>query len=77
MKFKVTFKDPDALLEAINNAVDELKTEGLSEKELEAVKEPRKEAIRNICGRWFEYDEYLTVEIDTKAETCTVVPCEE
>jgi len=73
MKFKVTMKDPDTLYDAINDAVDDLKIEGLSNEELEAIKEPRKEAIRELCSQWFEYGEYLTVEIDTEAKTCTVL----
>jgi hypothetical protein len=29
---------------------------------------------KQMCGRWFGYGEYLTVEIDTDAKTCTVIP---
>lgn len=30
--------------------------------------------MKELCKKWFEYGEYLTVEIDTDAKTCTVVP---
>jgi len=73
MKFTVIFKDPDALWEAIDDTVNELKVAGLSDDELEAVKEKRREEIRKMCGKWFDYGEYLSVEIDTDKKSCTVV----
>lgn len=30
--------------------------------------------IRELCRRWIEYDENITLEIDTEKETCVVVP---
>ena len=74
MKFKVTMKDPDTLHDAIADAVKELSITELSDDEMEAVRETRKESIGNICAEWFSYGEYLTVEIDTDAKTCIVVP---
>ena len=73
MKFTVMFKDSDALWKAIDDTVNELKVAGLSDDELEAVKEKRREEIREMCGKWFEYGEYLSVEIDTDKKSCTVV----
>lgn len=73
MKFIVQMKDPDVLGDAIDEALADLKVEGLSDDELEAVREKRKESISELTSRWFEYGEYLQVEIDTDAETCTVV----
>lgn len=76
MKFKVTMKDPDTLSDAIQDAVGESvgAMAGLNDEEHEAVAEKRREAVGNLCAKWFEYGEYLTVEIDTDAGTCTVVP---
>ena len=76
MKFKVSMKDPDTLGDAIRDAVEEAVNAlpDLSQDERDAVLEKRQEAIGKLCGKWFEYGEYLTVEIDTEAETCTVVP---
>lgn len=65
MKFKVTMKDPDTLYDAIHEAVKE-QVEDLA-------RESRKNKIGTLCGQWFEWGEYLTVEIDTDAKTCTVV----
>jgi hypothetical protein len=30
--------------------------------------------VQELCSTWFSYGEYLTVEIDTEAKTCTVLP---
>lgn len=74
MRFKVTMKDPDSLQDAIAEAVRaEVKAiPGLSTEEREAVEEKRKEEASKVVGRWFEYSEYLTVQIDTEAGTAVV-----
>lgn len=76
MKFKVTMKDPDTLGDAIDEAVraDIAKIEGITDEDREAIFDGRREAVSNITSKWFEYGEYLTVEIDTDAQTATVCP---
>lgn len=74
MKFTVTMKDPDGVYESIEDAVNEIRVGGLSPEELDAVREKRREKTHHLCKRWFEYGEYLRVEIDTEAQTCTVLP---
>lgn len=76
MKVKVQMKDPDTLYDAINDAVSEqLTLEGLTDpEERESLLEIRRERIQGLAGKWFRYGEYLTVEIDTEAQTCTVLP---
>lgn len=77
MKFRVTMKDPDTLHDAIHDAVvAEIENTGLPAEEQAALREPRCDAACEVAGRWFEYGEYLTVEIDTDAGTCVVVPKE-
>lgn len=75
MKFTVSMKDPDTLIDAIEDAVkgDGNAMEGLDADEREVVIERRKDKVANLCGKWFRYGEVLTVEIDTDAKTCTVV----
>lgn len=73
MKFTVSMKDPDVLHDAITEAVGALQFEGLSEDEAGVVREKRVESISELASRWFEYGEYLRVEIDTDAKTCTVL----
>ena len=75
MKFKVTFKDPDVVSDAITEAIKrELVQLPLSPEEIEAVVELREHEINNFTDTWVEYGEYITVEFDTEAGTCTVVP---
>lgn len=75
MIFKVYMKDTDVLHEAIEEAISaELKRSGLPDDEQEALREIRHEKASEVAGKWFEYGEYLTVEIDTEKETIRVVP---
>lgn len=76
MKFKVTMKDPDTLHDAIAEAVKEdlEKIEGLDANDREALSENRQVAALAVASKWFKYGEYLTVEIDTDAQTATVCP---
>lgn len=75
MKIKVTMKDPDALGDALKEAVAaEVEALGLPEDERDALIDLRTEKVADIANRWFEYGEYLQVEIDTDAGTCVVLP---
>lgn len=79
MKFRITMKDPDG----VNNGVEEAvksQTAGLlnlDDDEREAVREIRRDKIQKSIRRWFEYGEYLTVEIDTEAGTVRAVPTDD
>lgn len=75
MIVRVTLKDPDTLYDAINDAVDECPIEqvhNVTAEEAESIREIRKERIRELSQKWFEYGEYVTLIIDTDKETCTV-----
>jgi hypothetical protein len=61
MKLRVTFKDPDALDSALNDC-------GYSEEV--------KKKFREMAAKWFEYGEYLTIEIDFVRGTCKVLTVE-
>lgn len=75
MKFKVYIKDADVLQDAAEDAVnEELKNSGLAEDEQEAVRDIRVEKALDIASAWWEYGEYITVEIDTDEKTIRVVP---
>lgn len=73
MIFRVYMKDPDVLNESINEALDAELTE-MPDDEAQAVREIRYNKVSEIASRWFEYGEYLTVEIDTANKTIRVVP---
>lgn len=78
MIFRVTMKDPDVLHDGIEEALDEeLKTSGLPEDEQEALRELRHDKVSEVASEWFEWGEYLTVEIDTEKQTIRVVPLKE
>jgi radical SAM superfamily enzyme with C-terminal helix-hairpin-helix motif len=76
VKFRVTMKDPDTLYDAIREAVAK-QVDGSSandDEEREMLIESRTEKVGKLCRKWFGYGEYLTVEIDTDAKTCVVIP---
>lgn len=76
MKFQVQMKDPDTLYDAIREAnVKDIgqNNNGLDSDEKVALFEMRNEKLSALCQKWFEYGEYLTVEIDTEEKTCVVV----
>ncbi len=60
MKFHVTFKDPDALDYAIQDATAENP-------------DVDDEKLRKVASSFFDYGEYVTIEIDTDKKTATVV----
>jgi hypothetical protein len=76
MKFRVTLKDPDTLYDAIREEVEGnlANIDDLADHEKDALVDGRIDDIKEVAAKWFEYGEYLTVEIDTEARTCTVVP---
>jgi hypothetical protein len=72
MKFQVYMKCPDALDRAIHDAVQGQLMYVPDEDKSEAGDSLYEEALHVAC-KWFRYQEYLTVEIDTEAKTCTVL----
>lgn len=76
VKIRVQMKDPDSLYDAISEVID-LELKDLPEDEAEAISDIRREKYGNIAAKWFEYSEYVTIEIDTEAKTSRVVPVEE
>lgn len=76
MKFRVTMKDPDSLYDAAEYAAKDAlaATEGIDDEEREMLRDARSAKLRELAAMWFEYGEYLTVEIDTEAESIRVVP---
>ena len=74
MKIQITIKKPDVVIDAIDEALEDMTMEGLSDEELVEIKEKRKEEYLELADKFFEYGEYLTVELDTEKETCVVVP---
>ncbi len=70
MKYRVTMKSPDALHNAMNNNVRPSLPDSMDDDQKDVVTNQAAKAAE----RWFRFGEYLTVEIDTDAMTCVVVP---
>lgn len=73
MKFQITMKDPDGFYDCVRDAVKESLPAGLDDDEKETLLETRMDRVKTHLMKWFEYSEYLTVEVDTDAMTCVVV----
>ena len=73
MKFNITMKDPDGFYESVKNAVEESLPTGLSSGERSNLLEDRIEKVEESLERWFEYNEYVTIEVDTDNNTATVL----
>ena len=65
MKIRFTMKTPDMMDEISRQVARYTKDDD----ETEVVTE-------SVMARWFKYGEYLMVEIDTEANTGTVIPVE-
>lgn len=77
MKFRIYMKDPDGPFDSIREAAFAAANdiEGLDEDEKESVAESKQLKLTDFAKTWLEYDEYVTLEFDTEAGTCVVVPC--
>lgn len=85
MKFRVTFKTPDAVDVAIQDYVvnimqtkrpimeDALGYE-LTHEEMEAITEARRYTMQVCADKFVKYGEYITIEFDPKEGTARVVP---
>lgn len=75
MKVLVTMKDPDAMHDAVREAVErEVKQMGLSRDESKLLVEARVDKTIELMVKWFTHGEYMTVEFDTDDMTATVIP---
>lgn len=76
MKFRIDMKDPDGVHDSLEHAVKEslAAVEGIDDEEREILKDQRRDTFKMTMAKFFKYGEYLSVEIDTEAGTCTVLP---
>jgi hypothetical protein len=73
MKFKITLKDPDGYSDSVDRAVGEsLEDMDADPDEIDACNEIRTEKVHESLEKWFSYQEYLTIEVDTVAGTAVV-----
>lgn len=64
MKFRITLRDPDGISDAIYAV---RRSQDIRE-------DVDLEEARLFIRKWVKHSEYLTVEIDTEASTCIVLP---
>jgi hypothetical protein len=70
MKFIVTFKTPDAVLDAIER---ELPPAIVGNQEEESLRAYEVEKLAEFVAKWVRYGEYVDIEFDTEAGTATVL----
>lgn len=76
MIYNITFKDPDAVIDCVEEQLKEQLNKQYPELdifELNALRESRNEKVQKFLSRWIEFGEYLTVEFDDEKGTATVV----
>jgi hypothetical protein len=76
MKVQITFKDPDVVLEGIEDAVRKslgADRSAWSLLEYKAIFDARLREVHEKVGKWLRYGEYVDVEVDTDADTCVVI----
>lgn len=76
MKIRVTFKDPDALFN-VDSDFGTNKIVSASKEEKQQIAELREREFRKLCSIWFNYGEYVTIEIDTDEKTAKILTAKE
>lgn len=76
MKLVIEVKDPDGIHESVRQAVEDdlAKIEGLTDDERRSLMDDRVDRAFDSVSRWVKYQEYMQIEIDTEADTATVIP---
>lgn len=79
MKVRITLKDPDGVYDSLNMAVKEsLGEAGITDGgEVAALFGVRRARVERACSKFIDYEEYVTIEIDTDAGTAVVIPVKE
>lgn len=70
MKFRVTMKDSDGVYASISQAL-KINEDNDPEDQEEGM---TREDLSEVASQWIRWGEYLTVEIDTEARACVVIP---
>lgn len=75
MLINITMKTPDAYSDAVEDAISTMFLDStLGQDDLERAMEAERDKVYSLLSRWFSYQEYLTVEVDTADQTIRVVP---
>ena len=75
MKFIITMKDPDGVYDSVQDAAEKAIVGNPINQLIgyEGVRDQALEKILEKVGKWFEYGEYLQVEVDLDEMTCKVL----
>lgn len=79
MKMRITFKDPDQVHEATQDFIGDLTEKLMRDKQLSregALAEAQSQAkpFVEIVHNFFEWGEYVTIELDSETKEARVVP---
>lgn len=79
MKMRLTFKDPDVLIDELESQKFEMKKTiikdlNISEEAAEVEVDFRMKKMEQLVDKYMEYSEYITVEFDDETDTARVVP---
>jgi hypothetical protein len=74
MKFRVQFKTPDAVTEAIKEAAIQAIPPNVDGAEADALFSEKQDEMLTCSLKWVRYAECITIEFDTEADTATIVP---
>jgi hypothetical protein len=72
MIIKVTMKTPDAMSEAIKDAVAREMPVNMDEDERQEMFDERVEQAETVLRQWFRWGEILDISFDTETKTATV-----
>lgn len=75
MKIKISFKDPDAVYDAIRGTAEDqvFAIEGLTEDEAESLIRERHNQISQKLRKWIRFNEDVEIEFDIDGQKATVV----
>jgi hypothetical protein len=74
MKFRVTFKTPDVVEDCIREAIGDEKWEKkLTDEFTQDDNDSVRETLDLVSNKWFRYGEYVTIEVDSEADTAIVI----
>ncbi len=73
MKFRVSFKTPDAVDYAIENVLGSERNALELNEDAFIAREEIKGTIKEMCDKFVSYGECVTIEFDTETKTATVV----
>lgn len=73
MIIQLNMKTPDAAHDAAEHAANEASFDGVPEEDRADERKELRDEIHAALCKWLTYGEYAMIEIDTEADTATVI----